>query len=102
MNTSEPLALLQFGLCVPVSAVNLALRCESIGIVLSIASDGRLAAKTQDGAPIPDDIRSELSRLKGQILLLLRYTPSDLHLRQENVAAPELGPITAVKPEVSK
>lgn len=93
MSTSEPLALLQFGLSVPVGAVNLALRCEELGIKLSVAPDGKLAAT----GPITPEIRSELTSRKPHILLLLRYTPSDLHLRDETEPPPELGPMIVAK-----
>lgn len=93
MSTSETLALLQFGLSVPVAAVNLALRCDELGITLSIAPDGKLAAT----GPITPEIRSELMSRKPHILLLLRYTPSDLHLRDESQTPPELGPLTVTK-----
>jgi hypothetical protein len=93
MSTSEPLVFLQFGLTVPVAAVNLALRCEGLGIVLSLAPGGKLGV----AGPVTSEIRSELMLRKPHLLMLLRYTPSDLHLRDDGQPPPELGPVMVAK-----
>ena len=92
MSNSEPLVFLQRGYVVPVSAFNLVLRCESLGIRLSIGGGNKLAA---DG-PITLDILSELKRLKPHVIALLQYVPDDRHLRDETIPAPRVGPIHQV------
>lgn len=89
MSTSEALEPLQNGLCVPGAAFNLAIRCEELGIALSIASDGRLVTH----GTLTPDLRSELARLKYHMLLLVQYQPSDRHLRDDDAPRPTLGPI---------
>lgn len=91
MPNSEPFVFLQRGFVVPVAAFNLTLRCEELGIRLSIAAGGKLAA---DG-PLTPEITEQLKTLKPHILAIMQYVPSDLHLRDDSAPRPEFGPVMA-------
>ena len=96
MWNSEPLVCLQAGIVVPSAAFDLALRCEADGIVLTVASDGKLSADGPDGKLTPE-IVSELKRLKPHIVAVLRYVPDDRHLRDDSAPRPEVGPVVSLR-----
>lgn len=98
MSNSDALVYLQRGYVVPLAAYRLALRCEELGIRLSIASGEKLAA---DGPHTPD-ILEQLRILKPHILAILRYVPSDVHLRDDSAPRPEFGPVVYRETEKSK
>jgi len=89
MSNSNELVCLQRGFIVPRAAFDLALQCEALGIRLSIAPGGRLAA---DGPHTPE-ILAALKALKPHLLAILRYVPSDRHLRDDTAPQPDFGPI---------
>ena len=88
VSASDRFAWLQNGVVVPLEAVNLQLRCAELGIRLG-CHDGALDVE----GPHTPELLNELRRWKPHLLLLLRYTPSDVHLYDSQSAFPEHGPI---------
>ena len=85
-DTDRPVVL-QSGLVVPVDAYQLAIRCEELGIRLR--DDGGVLDAS---GPLTAEIAAALRRLKPHLLTILRYTPSDRHLRDARAPFPEHGP----------
>ena len=88
MSLSDELVPLQNGLIVPKRAYDLAIRLESEGVKLAEDS-GRIAVP--EGAS--DEQLAAIRETKHHLLQLLRYRPSDQHLRDVREAFPAHGAI---------
>ncbi len=82
------LVFLQGGLVLPLVPVELALELERRGFTLS--KDGDVLVVSPADKLTPDDI-ARITRWKGHLLLVVVYTPSDAHLFDSTVPAPETG-----------
>lgn len=92
MPLSEPLVCLQRGFVVPAVVFNLVLECERLGIQLSARNGTTLDV---DGPHTPE-LLELLKAWKPHVILVLRYTSTDTHLRDETIPRPHLGPIQQV------
>lgn len=88
MPDTDRLVCLQNGLVASLEAEQLRLRCEELGITLR-DDNGVLDAS----GPLTPEVCADLKRLKPHILNLLRYTPSDRHIRDDRAPFPDHGPI---------
>lgn len=92
MPVSEPLVCLQRGFVVPALVFNLVLECERLGIRLSARNANTLDV---DG-PYTPELLELLKAWKPHVILVLRYTGTDAHLRDSRSAPPAIGPIQQV------
>jgi len=87
---SDRFIWLQDGLVIPMAAVEALLAVENAGHRITIDGDDVLIEPR--GTVDADDLQ-QLRKWKQHVLLLLRYTPSDHHLRDSTITAPAVGPI---------
>jgi len=80
---------LQHGLVVPRAAVDLALGLEHRGFRLWADGDELVV----DGNGLTATDLAALQRLKGHVLLLVKYVADDSHLRDPTRQPPAVGPI---------
>lgn len=88
-STDSKFVYLQRGLVVPRAAVDLALGLEHRGFRLSADGDDLLV----DGPDLTETDIAALAQLKDHVLLLVRYTADDSHLRDPARQPPAVGPI---------
>lgn len=87
---SDRFVHLQRGLVVPIEAVAAALAIERAGHRLRLDGDDLLI---EPNGTLDAHNVQQLRQWKPHVLLLLRYTASDQHLRDETEASPEFSPI---------
>lgn len=92
MSNSEPLVCLQKGFVVPAEVINLVLDCERLGIQLSARNGSTLDV---DGPHTPELIE-RLKKWKPHVIAVLTYTPTDRHLFDSSIPAPQMGPLQQV------
>lgn len=92
MSDTDRLVSLQCGIVVPVEAYRLALQCDELGIRLR---DDRGVLDVT--GPLTPEIAAALKRFKWPILTILRYHPSDAHLRDAAIPFPHHGPLLVSK-----
>ncbi len=81
---------LQAGLVLPLASVELALTLEERGFTLT--RDGDVLVVSPADTLTPDDC-ARIRKWKHHLLLVLAYTPTDAHLFDNTVPAPQTGPL---------
>ena len=92
-STDPEFVYLQHGLVVPRAAVDLALRLEARGFRLLADADDLLV----DGAGLTETDIAAIQRWKDYVLLVIRYTADDSHLRDPTRPPPAVGPIVVTR-----